>query len=183
MKFILVESIKELNEIYPNKGESKKDFVARFMSVTKDEYPDVKQRYAVANSYWSRRNKKRTNEAITYIDPNRSTATTKDGTEFNIWTEYTGGYKDQEDYMKIAYVGDNWIDENDKIIKKNLLGYLEYSVYDGEAYIQMIEVRQSEKRKGIATALIQSLQHDYKDINWGYTTEEGTRLKRYIDTL
>lgn len=61
----LVKAIKknikkeELNEVYPNKGESKKDFIARFMKVTKDEYPDVKQRYAVAQSYWSRRNKKK----------------------------------------------------------------------------------------------------------------------------
>ena len=47
-----------INEVYPNKGESKKDFIARFMSVTKDEYPDIKQRYAVALSYWDRRNKK-----------------------------------------------------------------------------------------------------------------------------
>ena len=48
-----------LNEVYPNKGESKKDFISRFMSVTKDEYPDIKQRYAIANDYWNRRNKKR----------------------------------------------------------------------------------------------------------------------------
>lgn len=45
-------------EVYPNKGESKKDFIKRFMKVTKDEYPDVKQRYAVSLSYWNRRNKK-----------------------------------------------------------------------------------------------------------------------------
>ena len=51
-----------LNEVYPNKGESKKDFTARFMSATKDEYPDVKQRYAVCMSYWDRRNKKRVKE-------------------------------------------------------------------------------------------------------------------------
>ena len=49
---------RRLNEVYPNKGESKKDFITRFMSVTKDEYPDVKQRYAVANSYWERRSKR-----------------------------------------------------------------------------------------------------------------------------
>ena len=47
-----------INEVYPNKGESKEDFIKRFMSVTKDEYPDRKQRFAVANSYWERRNKK-----------------------------------------------------------------------------------------------------------------------------
>ena len=44
-----------LNEVYPNKGESKKDFISRFMSVTKDEYPNLKQRFAIANSYWERR--------------------------------------------------------------------------------------------------------------------------------
>ena len=53
-----------LNEVYPNKGESKKDFIARFMSATKDEYPDIKQRYAVANAYWDRRDK--VNEAYGY---------------------------------------------------------------------------------------------------------------------
>ncbi|MBO7734742.1 MAG: hypothetical protein J6S67_19435 [Methanobrevibacter sp.] len=60
MRFILVESIDEniITEVYPNKGESKEDFISRFMSVTKDEYPDIKQRYAVALSYWDRRNKK-----------------------------------------------------------------------------------------------------------------------------
>lgn len=54
-----VEEVNEslINEVYPNKGESKEDFISRFMSVTKDEYPDQKQRYAVALSYWDRRNK------------------------------------------------------------------------------------------------------------------------------
>ena len=52
-----------LNEVYPNKGESKKDFINRFMRVTAKEYPDVKQRYAVANSYWERRDRKRLKES------------------------------------------------------------------------------------------------------------------------
>ena len=56
MKFKLVED--KITEVYPNKGESKKDFISRFMEVTKDEYPDTKQRYAVALSYWDRRDKK-----------------------------------------------------------------------------------------------------------------------------
>lgn len=55
---------KRLKEVYPNKGENKKDFISRFMSVTKKEYPDIKQRYAVANSYWDRRDK--VNEAYGY---------------------------------------------------------------------------------------------------------------------
>ena len=48
----------DLLEVYPQKGETKSDFINRFMRVTGSEYPDVKQRYAVANSYWERRNKK-----------------------------------------------------------------------------------------------------------------------------
>lgn len=54
---------KVLDEVYPNKGESKKDFINRFMGVTTKEYPDVKQRYAVANSYWERRDRKRLKES------------------------------------------------------------------------------------------------------------------------
>lgn len=57
------ENKESLNEVYPNKGESKKDFINRFMKVTAEEYPDVKQRYAVANSYWERRDKKRLKES------------------------------------------------------------------------------------------------------------------------
>ncbi len=101
----------------------------------------------------------------------------KNGRDFNIWTESTGDY--EGNYMKIAYVGDNWIDDNDKIIRDNILGYLEYSVLDdneNKAYVQMIEVKKSEQRKGVATALINSLQKDYKEIDYGYTTEDGTQL-------
>ena len=41
----------DLLEVYPQKGETKSDFINRFMRATSSEYPDVKQRYAVANSY------------------------------------------------------------------------------------------------------------------------------------
>lgn len=52
-----------LNEVYPQKNETKSDFINRFMRVTAKEYPNVKQRYAVANSYWDKHSK---NEA--YLD-------------------------------------------------------------------------------------------------------------------
>lgn len=58
-KKIKEKGSKSLNEVYPSEGESKKDFISRFMSVTEDEYPDQKQRFAIANSYWERRNKKK----------------------------------------------------------------------------------------------------------------------------
>ena len=47
-----------LKDIKPKKDESKEDFILRFMSETKEEYPDEKQRFAVANSYWERQNVK-----------------------------------------------------------------------------------------------------------------------------
>ena len=53
-----------LNEVHPQKNETKSDFINRFMRVTAKEYPNVKQRYAVANSYWDKHSK---NEA--YLDP------------------------------------------------------------------------------------------------------------------
>ena len=53
-----------LNEVYPQQNETKSDFINRFMRVTAKEYPNVKQRYAVANSYWDKHSK---NEA--YLDP------------------------------------------------------------------------------------------------------------------
>lgn len=103
----------------------------------------------------------------------------KNGRDFSIWTECSGGSSTQSDYIKIAYLNDNWMDDNDKIIKDNLLGYLEYSVSDDnedKAYVQMIEIKDSERRKGIASELIKSLQKEYKDIDYGYTTKDGTEL-------
>lgn len=47
---------KKIKDVKPRKGESKKDFIARFMKETKKEYPDEKQRAAIAYSYWNRRN-------------------------------------------------------------------------------------------------------------------------------
>jgi len=70
----LTESI--ITEIYPDKGESKKDFISRFMSSTKDEYPDEKQRLAVAYSYWERKDKK--NEDMKVIKEDTQEITQED---------------------------------------------------------------------------------------------------------
>lgn len=47
-----------INDVNPREGESKEDFIARFMSETKAEYPDEKQRLAVAYSYWEKKHPK-----------------------------------------------------------------------------------------------------------------------------
>lgn len=49
----IVDSL-DVKDVNPKKGESKEDFIARFMKETKNEYPDEKQRAAVAYSYWNK---------------------------------------------------------------------------------------------------------------------------------
>ena len=41
-----------IHDVEPRSGESKDEFISRFMEETKSEYPDEKQRVAVAYSYW-----------------------------------------------------------------------------------------------------------------------------------
>ena len=52
-----LEESEELNELYPHKGETQDEFIKRFMhdDEMKKEYPTSKQRYAVAMSYWNRK--------------------------------------------------------------------------------------------------------------------------------
>ena len=61
-------------------------------------------------------------------------------------------------------------------------GTIEYSVYEDTPAIQMIEVAEGYKRKGVATKMLQALQSEYKDteIQFGYTTEEGEKLLKAI---
>lgn len=125
--------------------------------------------------------KDRLKESVKKINNNESKATMKDGTEFNIWTEYDSAGSEQTNCTKIAYIGDNWLDERDRVIRENLLGYLSYSYLRNEkpktAYVQMIHVKDSMRRKGIATALIDSLKQDFgNNIEYGYTTDDGTKL-------
>ena len=43
-----------VHDVEPHSGESKDEFISRFMEETKSEYPDEKQRVAVAYSYWKK---------------------------------------------------------------------------------------------------------------------------------
>lgn len=48
-----------LTEMYPHKGEQKTNFINRFMRAESERFPNVKQRYAVAYSYWDKSRKDR----------------------------------------------------------------------------------------------------------------------------
>lgn len=57
------------------------------------------------------------------------------------------------------------------------VGYVDYSIYEGEPSINMIEVFHKGNRYG--THLIKKLQSMYpeQELNWGVTTEEGEALR------
>ena len=60
-----------------------------------------------------------------------------------------------------------------------LLGYVQYSDYDGKAHIDMIAVREELRGQGIGKRMISRVQAGYRTpINWGGTTPDGTALKR-----
>jgi len=77
-----------------------------------------------------------------------------------------GSHHNQSDDSILAYVGDERV------------GYLDYSEYQGEVQIQMIEVSRKFPRQGIATAMLQELDRLYPDIeiDTGMMTPEGSLL-------
>lgn len=60
-----------------------------------------------------------------------------------------------------------------------LVGFVDYSVFDGEVSINYIE----SKRKGIGSELIRFLakNYDYENILWGMLTDDGANLKKKMD--
>ena len=60
-------------------------------------------------------------------------------------------------------------------------GQLKFSVYEGIAQIQWIEVSDEFKRQGIASAMLQALEQDVgrENIEWSNTTHDGTALRAY----
>lgn len=63
-----------------------------------------------------------------------------------------------------------------------IIGKIEYSVYNDVPHIQMIETKPEYRRKGVATKLLQELQKEYegKEIDFGMTTPDGTKLLESI---
>ena len=66
-----------------------------------------------------------------------------------------------------------------------IIGKIEYGVYNGTPHIQMIETKPEYRRKGVATKLLQELQKQYKnkEIDFGMTTPDGTKLLENITYL
>ena len=64
------------------------------------------------------------------------------------------------------------------------LGYINFRLdtYEKEIFIDMISVSENSRRKGIATKMLYALKDEYPDyyVDWGYTTEDGTKLKNAL---
>lgn len=60
-----------IHDVDPKPNETKQEFLARFMNETKGEYPDEKQRYAVANSYWEKKGKDSIHDSYIIYSPSK----------------------------------------------------------------------------------------------------------------
>ena len=86
--------------------------------------------------------------------------------EFKILEECTGSHHGQIDMLMTAYKGEIPV------------GYMKYSIYENIPNIDYIEVMPSQRRRGIATRLLQNLQGQYptSEIVWGALTDDGKAL-------
>ena len=60
-----------------------------------------------------------------------------------------------------------------------LIGFIDYSIFEEKAHINMIQTHNDCKRKGIATALLQKWEGDHS-IVFGFSTRDGAEfIKAY----
>lgn len=64
----------------------------------------------------------------------------------------------------------------------DIVGCVSYALFEGTPHIQNITVKDSHKRRGIATALVRDLQehHPDKEIDWGMLTKDGSALYNHL---
>ena len=71
--------------------------------------------------------------------------------------------------------------------KGKLLGVLDFSVFEDTFHIDWIEVKEEARGQDIATKLVAKLVLangvSYKDVKWGMTTSDGTKLKKKLDKI
>ncbi len=59
------------------------------------------------------------------------------------------------------------------------IGYLDWTLFEGDVFIKMISVEEPYRRQGVATAMYRKLQDEFPGarIDWGGLTEDGAALK------
>lgn len=158
-----------VHDVEPRQGESKADFISRFMEETKEEYPDVKQRLAVAYSYWENKGKKDSMKDATEKEmsdfikkhPDVKEAVNdmlKRGIDWDVaikWA-YEDGKKKYKDSYDSVKDGDEGVDY---LIELDEAGIKVY--YTNGGYVEKFRSRQDyEKAKQIAAKV------GYKEGKW-----------------
>ena len=96
--------------------------------------------------------------------------------DHDIHTYSTAAYSDQVNMVK------EFQDEDGNTISK-----IDYSIYDGDIYIDYIETQPEYRRKGLAKRLLLDLQQDAKEenqkIHYGYSSEEGTAFLNSVNNI
>lgn len=66
---------------------------------------------------------------------------------------------------------------------RELIGKLNYSVFEDESYINMVTVRPDRRGEGIAKQMVHELTKEfpYHKIQWGMMTDDGAGLKKSLD--
>lgn len=104
--------------------------------------------------------------------PRRAIKEGEEPLDFKAFLTITDSYKGEAFGYCQAHIGDEAI------------GYLNFSIYDGEADVKMIEVNEKYRRKGVAKKLLDLLAAEVKgkqNINWGYHTDDGAALHAAYD--
>ena len=57
-----------------------------------------------------------------------------------------------------------------------IIGYINYSMYEGVAHVDMIEVHKECKRRGIATQLLNNLKENHEKIEYSLATSDGVKF-------
>jgi len=86
--------------------------------------------------------------------------------------DHVDSHSGQDNYELGLYDKDN-----------NILGLLEYVVFENVPSISMIQVVPKYQRKGIGSELVLHLQKLYPktEIEWGYSTTDGMKLKKKLE--
>ena len=107
-----------------------------------------------------------------WVEEFRSLRESVEALDFKAYLTITDSYKGEAFGYCQAHIGDSPI------------GYLNFSIYQGEADVKMIEVNEKYRRKGVAKKLLDLLAAEVggkQNINWGYHTEDGQALHTAYD--
>jgi ribosomal protein S18 acetylase RimI-like enzyme len=123
-------------------------------------------------NYWNQQAKQKIFQAVyKLIDQYTDTSTSNKTAALKLEHRYHGYHDQQSDESIIAF------------IDGEMAGFLDYSEFQKQPAVKMIEVKKEFQRKGIATELLKELDKLYPntEIDYGYSTTEGSELiKSYI---